>query len=111
MVQPIQQRHRVSGRWRHEHREEFEEYGLSEKTIDAVGAAKVGLAGLMLMGLFAPKLVGPASTGLAALMLGAIGMHAKVGDPVKRSVPAISVFAGASLSALLSSTDNGHGRR
>ena len=67
----------------------------------AVGAAKVGLAGLMLVGLFVPKVARPASAGLAALMLGAIGMHVKVKDPLKRSIPAISVFAGAAISAIL----------
>ena len=87
-------------------REEFEEYGLSEKTMYAVGAAKVSLATLMLIGLFVPKLVRPASTGLAALMLGAIGMHFKVGDPVKRAIPALSVFTGAALSAILNDGRN-----
>ncbi len=82
-------------------REEFEEYGLSETTMYAVGAAKVSLASLMLAGLFVPKITRPASTGLAALMLGAIGMHVKVHDPLKRSLPAISVFTGAALSAVL----------
>lgn len=83
-------------------REEFEEYGLSERTMYAVGAAKVSLATLMLAGLFVPKLTRPASTGLAALMLGAIGMHFKVKDPIKRAVPAMSVFTGAALAAALS---------
>ncbi len=87
-------------------REEFEEYGLSEKTMYAVGAAKVSLATLMLIGLFVPKLVRPASAGLAALMLGAIGMHFKVGDPVKRAIPALSVFTGAALSAILNDGRN-----
>ncbi len=83
-------------------REEFEEYGLSERTMYVVGAAKVSLATLMLAGLFYPRLTRPASTGLAALMLGAIGMHFKVKDPIKRAVPAMSVFAGAALAAALS---------
>ncbi len=81
-------------------REEFAVYGLSEKTMYAAGAAKVGLATLMLAGLFVPKLTRPASAGLAALMAGAIGMHAKVDDPVKRALPAISVFSGALVAAV-----------
>lgn len=91
-------------------REEFEEYGLSEKTMYAVGAAKVSLAGLMLIGLFVPKLARPASAGLATLMLGAIGMHIKVKDPVKRAIPAISVFTGAALSAILNDGTSGKSR-
>ena len=82
-------------------KEEFAEYGLSERTMYAVGATKVGLAGLMLIGHRVPRLVRPASSGLAMLMLGAIGMHAKVKDPVKRALPAVSVFSLSTASALL----------
>ena len=82
-------------------REEFEEYGLSENTMYIVGAIKVSLAGLLLAGHAAPRVVRPASIGLAAMMLGAIGMHVKVGDPVKRYLPALSVFSLATISAIL----------
>ena len=86
-------------------KEEFEEYGLSETTMYAVGAAKVSLAGLMLAGLVAPRVSRPASIGLAMFMLGAIGMHIKVGDPVKRYLPALSVFSLATVSAVLNGND------
>ncbi len=86
-------------------KEEFAEYGMSEKTMYAVGATKVSLASMMLVGLFVPKLARPASAGLAAMMLGAIGMHIKVKDPIKRSLPAISVFSLAAASAVLNSGD------
>jgi hypothetical protein len=82
-------------------KEEFAEYGLSETTMYAVGAAKVGLAGLMLAGHVEPRLTRPASAGLAAFMLGAIGMHIKVGDPVKRYLPALSVFTLSTISAVV----------
>ena len=84
-------------------KEEFEVYGLSESTMYAVGAAKVSLAGLMLAGHAEPRLVRPASVGLAMFMLGAIGMHIRVGDPVKRYLPALSVFSLSTISAVLSS--------
>ncbi len=87
-------------------KEEFEEYGLSESTMYAVGAAKVSLAGLMLAGLVAPRVSRPASIGLAMFMLGAIGMHIKVGDPVKRYLPALSVFSLASAAAVLNGEDH-----
>ncbi len=83
-------------------KEEFEEYGLSETTMYAVGAAKVSLAGLMLVGLAAPRVTRPASIGLATFMVGAIGMHIKVGDSVKRYLPALSVFSLATTAAVLS---------
>jgi len=82
-------------------KEEFEEYGLSETTMYAVGAAKVSLAGLLLVGHVEPRVVRPASVGLAAFMLGAIAMHIKVGDPVKRYLPALSVFTLSTVSAIL----------
>ncbi len=85
-------------------KEEFEEYGLSETAMYAVGAAKVSLAGLMLVGHAAPRVVRPASIGLAMFMLGAIGMHIKVGDPVKRYLPALSVFSLSTISAVLNGT-------
>jgi len=82
-------------------KEEFAEYGLSENAMYAVGAAKVSLAGLMLVGDAAPRVVRPASAGLAVFMAGAIGMHIKVGDPVKRYLPALTVFTLATTSAIL----------
>lgn len=81
--------------------EEFAEYGMSRNAMYAVGAAKVGLASAMLIGHRVPRLVRPASIGLAGFMLGALGMHAKVNDPIKRFVPAASVLALSATSALL----------
>ena len=80
-------------------REEFEEYGFSERTMYAVGATKVGLAVLMLIGLVKPSLSRPASAALAAFMVGAVSMHVKVGDPIERSAPALTVLALAVVAA------------
>ena len=82
-------------------KEEFAVYGLSETQMYAVGAMKVSLAGTMLVGHAAPRLVRPASIGLAAFMVGAIGMHIKAGDSVKRYLPALSVYSLATTSAVL----------
>jgi uncharacterized membrane protein YphA (DoxX/SURF4 family) len=82
-------------------KEEFAEYGMSESTMYAVGAAKVGLAAAMLVGLRVPRITRPASIGLAAFMLGAIAMHLKVHDPIKRALPAITVFTLSATSAAL----------
>ena len=86
-------------------KEEFAEYGMSESTMYAIGATKVGLAALMLAGLRVPALTRPASAGLSAMMLGAIGMHVKVKDPIKRALPAISVFSLSAAAALLARDD------
>lgn len=80
-------------------REEFEEYGLSKNVMYAVGTVKVSLALMMLAGHAVPKLTRPASTGLAVLMLGAVGMHVKVKDPVERAMPAITVLTLSTISA------------
>ncbi|MEP1126065.1 MAG: DoxX family protein [Ilumatobacter sp.] len=82
-------------------KEEFAVYGFSEKQMYAVGATKVGLALALLIGLFVPKIVRPAAIGLAAFMVGAIGMHVKVGDPLKRAAPAITVLGMSSVAAFL----------
>lgn len=88
-------------------KDEFANYGLPEQSVYAVGAAKVGLAIFMLIGLKVPKLARPASLGLAAFMVGALGMHAKVGDPLERSIPAISTLAASLTAALLADTTSG----
>ena len=87
-------------------REEFEEYGLSENVMYAVGATKVGLASMMLIGHIEPRLVRPASGGLAVLMLGAVGMHVRVGDPVKRALPAVTVLTLSTVAAALAGRDH-----
>jgi len=81
-------------------KEEFAEYGFSEQQMYVVGGTKVGLAIALLVGVFVPRVTRPAALGLAAFMLGAIGMHIKVGDPVKRSAPALSVLGLSSVAAV-----------
>lgn len=85
-------------------KEEFAEYGLSETQMYAVGAAKVSLATGLLVGLFVPKVVRPSALGLAAFMLGALGMHIKVKDPIVRSAPALTVLGLSGTAALLANT-------
>ncbi len=82
-------------------KEEFAEYGLPESVMYATGALKVGLATAMLAGHVVPKLTRPASSGLAVLMVGAVGMHAKAGDPFKRYIPALSMLAATAAAAII----------
>lgn len=91
-------------------REEFEEYGLPPAAMYAVGATKVGLAIMLLIGLFVPKVVRPAAVGLALFMLGAIGMHVRVHDPIKRATPAMTVLTLSSIAAVCASDSSGNGR-
>ncbi|NBO63660.1 MAG: DoxX family membrane protein [Acidobacteria bacterium] len=73
-------------------REEFLAYGLPVWFMWVVGTLKVSLAILLIVGLWKNYLTQPAAIGIAVLMLGAIAMHFKVGDPLKKSLPAISVL-------------------
>ncbi len=72
---------------------EFEAYGMPHWFMMVIGFTKVTLATLLIAGIWFPILVGPAALGLTALMLGAIGMHIKVKDPLLKSLPAFTVFS------------------
>ncbi|MEM9158522.1 MAG: DoxX family protein [Verrucomicrobiota bacterium] len=72
--------------------EEFAAYGLPEKALYAIGGAKVLLACALIAGVWIPEIVVPAAWALAFLMIGAIVMHLKVQDPVKKSVPATTML-------------------
>lgn len=73
--------------------EEFAAYGLSETVMRVVGTLKVAAALALIAGIFLPTLVAPAAGLLIVLMLGALVMHAKVKDPITKSLPAASVLA------------------
>ena len=68
--------------------EEFEEYGLPVWMCYVVGFLKVGLALVLIAGIFFPYLIEPAAIGLAVLLLGSIIMHIKINDPLMKSFPA-----------------------
>lgn len=74
-------------------KEEFLAYGLSEPLFYTIGGIKVLAAIMLLIGLKVKKWVKPAAQIIALLMVGAIAMHLKVGDPMLKSVPAIVMLA------------------
>lgn len=69
--------------------QEFHAYGLPVWFMYLIGAAKLVIAAVMIIGLWVPVLVVPAAFVLGVLMIGAISMHAKVHDNIVRTVPAI----------------------
>ena len=73
-------------------REEFAVYGLPEWFMRVIGVVKVSLAALLIAGVWVPELTKPAASGLGFLMLAAVAMHFKAGDPVRKSLPAFTVF-------------------
>ena len=73
--------------------EEFAEYGLPKWVCYLVGFLKVSSAVALLLGFFMPRLILPAASLIAFLMIGAVAMHFKVKDPIKKTVPALLMLA------------------
>ena len=73
--------------------EEFAAYGLPAWFAYVVGALKVGSALALIAGIWIPTLVLPAAALISILMLGALAMHIKIGDPLKKSLPALGMLA------------------
>ena len=75
-------------------KEEFATYGLPDWTFYVVGILKVGSAILLLLGIWvkSPDLVRPPALVVAGLMVGALAMHAKVKDPLTKSLPALAML-------------------
>ena len=71
-------------------REEFSVYGLPVWLMGVVGFCKVSLAILLLLSIWLPVFTRPAAIGIAVLMLGAVSMHLKVRDPIKKALPALT---------------------
>ncbi|MEY4667739.1 MAG: hypothetical protein RL518_438 [Pseudomonadota bacterium] len=72
--------------------EEFHVYGLSTKCMKIVRICKLSFAALLLCGLWVPECARIGAAGMACLMLAAVLMHAKVRDPLKKSLPAASLL-------------------
>jgi DoxX-like family len=74
-------------------REEFTAYGLPYWFMCLVGVLKISLALGLLGAIWFRSAAQPAAFGMGALMVGALVMHIKVKDPVKKSLPASAVLA------------------
>ena len=73
-------------------KEEFNSYGLPNWFLYLIGFLKISIAIVMLVGIWVENLVVPAAIILSVLMLGAILMHLKVNDPIKKSLPAAALL-------------------
>lgn len=69
-------------------KEEFKAYGLSMGMMKVVGAIKILLALMILASIVYQPLEQIGAIGMAVMMLGAIIMHIKIKDAIKRSLPA-----------------------
>ena len=68
--------------------EEFEVYGLSKLLCYTIGFFKVSLAIVLFASIQFTALSLIGSLGLSILLLGSIGMHLKIKDPLYKSFPA-----------------------
>lgn len=70
--------------------EEFTKYGLPVWLVPVIGFLKLGFATLLIISIFQDgyKLGFIGAVGMGILMIGAIAMHIKINDPLKRSLPA-----------------------
>jgi len=82
-------------------REEFAAYGLPDWVFFLVGALKIAAAVLLIVGIWVPEVVRPAAATVAVLMVGALSMHAKVRDPLVKSLPAFLMLSMAVAIVLL----------
>lgn len=69
-------------------KEEFAAYGLPSWAYYLVGSLKLGSAVALIIGLWYPMAALAGACIISILMLGALAMHFKVKDSVKKSVPA-----------------------
>ena len=72
--------------------EEFAAYGLPAWFAYVVGTLKVGAALALIAGIWFPAVMLPAAALICVLMLGALAMHAKIGDPLRKSLPALGML-------------------
>jgi hypothetical protein len=82
-------------------KEEFAVYNLPAWFMMIIGGLKIILALLLLASIWFHQLEDIAAYGIAALMLGAVSMHIKVGDPPIKSLPAFSFFVLCLMVALI----------
>lgn len=73
-------------------KEELATYGLPVWFLWFIGGLKVLLALSLILSFWKPELMRPAAIGMAILMAGAVGMHMKIGDALKKTTPALSVL-------------------
>lgn len=68
---------------------EFAAYGLPLWSFYVIGFIKITSAILLLLGLWMPVLVFPSALVISLVMLGAVCMHIRVRDPLKKVLPAL----------------------
>ena len=73
-------------------KDEFATYGLPSWFYYLIGFLKITSGLALVIGLWVPQIVLPASIVIVFLMLGAVGMHIKVGDKLQKYLPASAML-------------------
>ena len=73
-------------------KEEFHVYGLPTQFMYLIGITKVILAILLIVGIWKQQINIYVVSSMIILMLGALVMHYKVSDPIKKSFPAFTIL-------------------
>ena len=68
---------------------EFNQFGLSDLTRNLVGATKIALATLLVLGIWYPELVFIPSILMGLLMIGAQYFHFKISNPFVKHLPSL----------------------
>lgn len=74
-------------------KEEFAAYGLPEWFYYLIGVLKIGSAVALIFGLWNRQVALGGASLISVLMVGALAMHFRVQDPIKKSVPALFMLA------------------
>ena len=77
---------------------EFKQFGLSDLTRNLVGASKISLATLLVMGIWYPSIVLIPAILMGLLMIGAQYFHFKIRNPFLKHLPSLILLI---LSALI----------
>ncbi len=73
-------------------KQEFAAYGLPEWSYYLIGFLKIGSALALIFGLWNHQVALIGASVILILMLGALAMHFKVQDPIKKSIPALLIL-------------------
>ncbi|MFL2639287.1 MAG: DoxX family protein [Flavobacteriaceae bacterium] len=80
---------------------EFKAYGFDKSFMNIIGFSKLSLACLLIAGIWFPNVVNPSAFLMGCLMIGAIGVHIKINDPLIKSLPAFTMLVLCSLLIIL----------
>ena len=71
---------------------EFEQYGISDTIRDIVGALKISLATILILGIWYNEFLFSTSLAMAFLMICAQYFHVKVSNPFKKFIPSLCLL-------------------